>query len=386
MLLINKNKIPKAASGFDLSSLLGDQGGGGLKSLLGGASNAAGGGMPGIGQVGGIAKSIGNMGASFLKSKNQAPKVNADGTPTEYNADQTQDQIQSVAAPIVEGAANLIAPGVGGAVVQAAEGVGNLVSGFAKKDAYGITDDRAGSRIATVLGNELNPVASVSHLAEGVGDIFSGDFDSAAHALTLGALGNSKKQIEAANFQRKKVLNSQVDKANADKGVYGQALNKQAVAMKKGGSVSNDCGCDKDADGLDTDVFHEYPHHQMIEVQKFIGTIPDGKYKDQDKTAMKLMATLTNKKLRDFLDPVLHHEVIDSSHPDYDHEWTEPYHHITSEVKIIPTNHLPKLFKKDLEMFDSWIKKNAPEEMESVLRGDINKAKELYTKYHNNTK
>lgn len=75
---------------------------------------------------------------------------------------------------------------------------------------------------------------------------------------------------------------------------------KYVSIKEKGGKIG--CGCDKESDGLDTDLFKTMQPRAYMEVQRHIGSDVDGVYKESDKMLMKHLAKQSGGTLRTYLE------------------------------------------------------------------------------------
>jgi hypothetical protein len=103
--------------------------------------------------------------------------------------------------------------------------------------------------------------------------------------------------------------------ANKQKDLYDRSESmKQAQELKaqssniygfsKGGKLVpiSSCGCDKGSDGIDTDIFKRMEPKAYMEVQRYVGIKPTGKYTDTDKATMKAKAKQSGGTLRSYLE------------------------------------------------------------------------------------
>jgi len=216
------------------------------------------------------------------------PNLNSSGllntvagfTKTLNPLDQTDNALSEGGKEIATQGLNMLAPGLGTITSIA----GDVVGKFAKNE-----DGSFKSTGAAVANYALSP-------QELVGDLLKGDVGGKRAAKKFKEKEIRKNALE--NYAS--TVRSAQDQAN----VYKNKNTFMPYLAQKGGNLTSDCGCNKGADGIDTDVFKSFPDQSMRNIQEIIGTKRDGKYKESDKVAMKRKAALSGKTLRQYLETI----------------------------------------------------------------------------------
>lgn len=184
----------------------------------------------------------------------------------------------NTARSVVAAAGDSFIPGLG-------QGLDLL--GRATKNVTRNEDGTYKSDFASVVEN-INPVNLV-------GNVMSGDFSGSKMKARLAREKKARARRREVDSYMGNVQSKAVKLAEDNNDVFKQAY-------KKGGSLKKkDCGCNKAGDGIDTDVFKEFDEEGIKILQKFIGTVEDGVYKEVDKNKMKSNAKKNNKRLVDYL-------------------------------------------------------------------------------------
>lgn len=171
---------------------------------------------------------------------------------------------------------NAVAPGLG----TAADTLGKITQKFTRNE-----DGTYKSTFAGVVENS-NPINLLSNVA-------SGDPLGKKKQRRL----KREKKIEQARRKAERLQQRNVDEA----AYMASTADMFTPVFQKGGSLKKPCGCNKDADGIDTDIFKKFNMNMMKKIQRLAGTTEDGFYKEEDKINLKKQAARYGMKLVNYV-------------------------------------------------------------------------------------
>jgi hypothetical protein len=236
-----------------------------------------------------------------------------------YSGAKVPNATADMARQTVSGVADAFVPGAGQVMNTAAA----LSKKFGKEDCE--IDPVTGKEVCQdnssiaggVLKSTLDPIGSSVNM---LSNLSKGNVTGAIAATPLGKIfgvkdNSNDEKLEEIKKQLQKQKEAQINKANQsgiNQGLMQQqnSFNSPAFGMRsfrKGGKLKfqkggvTDCSCNKDTDGIDTDILFDLPQQIIDGIHEMSGVGKGKKYDNSTKEKIKQSAKSSGKSLRDFI-------------------------------------------------------------------------------------